>query len=74
MLLTECASFYRYVTKMTTKAEMILKVVMAPHEPPQLYVEDYSKLVGDEEGISTLQTILEMKGLKKSEQQVRIGC
>lgn len=49
---------------------MILKVVMAPHDPPQLYVEDYTKLIGEEEGISMLQTILEMKCLKRAEQQV----
>ena len=45
---------------MTTKAEMILKVVMAPHEPPSLYVEDYIKLVGDEEGITTLQVLTQL--------------
>eukprot|EP00041_Stephanoeca_diplocostata_P000373 m.14441 g.14441 ORF g.14441 m.14441 type:complete len:903 (-) comp10450_c0_seq1:269-2977(-) len=63
------SSYTRYVTKGLTGAEMILKVVMAPHEPPQLYVEDYIKLVGDDEGITQLQKILDMKGLRKSEQQ-----
>lgn len=63
------ASYTRFVDNRMAKTEMILKIVMAPHEPAQLYVEDYLKLVGEEEGISALQKILDMKGLKKAEQQ-----
>ena len=50
------------------KAEMIIKVVMAPHDSPTFYIEDYLKLVGDDDGIAGLQKVLDMKGLKKSEQ------
>ena len=61
------ASYTRFVTKSMMKAEMILKVVMSPHIPPSLYVEDFLKLLGDDEGVSGFQKVLDMKGLKKAE-------
>ena len=42
---------------------------MAPLDPPNLFVEDYIKLVGTEDGLKGFQKTLEMRGLKKSEQQ-----
>ncbi|MEE6469474.1 hypothetical protein FKM82_008644 [Ascaphus truei] len=50
-----------------TRAEMILKVVMAPHEPSVVFVDNYIKLLADC-NTETFQKILEMKGLKRSEQ------
>ena len=38
------ASYTRFVDNRMAKTEMILKIVMAPHEPAQLYVEDYLKV------------------------------
>ena len=61
-------SFTRKVAAGMSKAEMILKVVMAPHDPANLFVEDYLKLVGEDDGLAGFQKILDMKGLKKSEQ------
>ena len=49
------------------KAELILKVVMSPHIPPSLYVEDYMKMLGEDDGIAGFQKVLDMKGLKKAE-------
>ncbi|XP_061219586.1 vacuolar protein sorting-associated protein 53 homolog isoform X3 [Neopsephotus bourkii] len=61
------ASYTKIVVKGMTRAEMILKVVMAPHELPAVFVENYIKLLADF-STDTFQKILDMKGLKRSEQ------
>ncbi|KAM3854779.1 LOW QUALITY PROTEIN: vacuolar protein sorting-associated protein 53 homolog [Vipera latastei] len=61
------ASYTKIVVKGMTRAEMILKVVMAPHEPAVVFVDNYIKLLSDCT-TDTFQKILEMKGLKRSEQ------
>lgn len=37
-------SYTRFLLKGMNKAETIVKVVMSPHEPPKLFVEDYLKV------------------------------
>ncbi|CAN9511588.1 unnamed protein product [Ophioblennius macclurei] len=61
------ASYTKIVVKGMTRAEMILKVVMAPHELPVVFVDNYIKLLADGNP-ETFQKILDMKGLKRSEQ------
>ncbi|XP_005987501.1 vacuolar protein sorting-associated protein 53 homolog [Latimeria chalumnae] len=61
------ASYTKIVVKGMTRAEMILKVVMAPHEPSVVFVDNYIKLLADY-NTETFQKILDMKGLKRSEQ------
>ncbi|XP_069471269.1 vacuolar protein sorting-associated protein 53 homolog [Ambystoma mexicanum] len=61
------ASYTKIVVKGMTRAEMILKVVMAPHEPSIVFVDNYIKLLADC-NTETFQKILDMKGLKRSEQ------
>ncbi|XP_077397974.1 vacuolar protein sorting-associated protein 53 homolog isoform X2 [Festucalex cinctus] len=61
------ASYTKIVVKGMTRAEMILKVVMAPHEPPVVFVDNYIKLLADGNP-ETFQKILDMKGLKRGEQ------
>ncbi|KFP80553.1 Vacuolar protein sorting-associated protein 53, partial [Apaloderma vittatum] len=61
------ASYTKIVVKGMTRAEMILKVVMAPHEPSVVFVDNYIKLLSDCT-TDTFQKILDMKGLKRSEQ------
>ncbi|XP_045693293.1 vacuolar protein sorting-associated protein 53 homolog isoform X1 [Phyllostomus hastatus] len=61
------ASYTKIVVKGMTRAEMILKVVMAPHEPSVVFVDNYIKLLSDC-NTETFQKILDMKGLKRSEQ------
>uniref|UniRef100_A0AAY5EXH4 Vacuolar protein sorting-associated protein 53 homolog n=1 Tax=Electrophorus electricus TaxID=8005 RepID=A0AAY5EXH4_ELEEL len=61
------ASYTKIVVKGMTRAEMILKVVMAPHEPLVVFVDNYIKLLADGNP-ETFQKILDMKGLKRSEQ------
>uniref|UniRef100_A0A674EH52 Vacuolar protein sorting-associated protein 53 homolog n=1 Tax=Salmo trutta TaxID=8032 RepID=A0A674EH52_SALTR len=61
------ASYTKIVVKGMTRAEMILKVVMAPHEPTVVFVDNYIKLLADGNP-ETFQKTLDMKGLKRSEQ------
>ncbi|XP_040192733.1 vacuolar protein sorting-associated protein 53 homolog [Rana temporaria] len=65
------ASYTKIVVKGMTRAEMILKVVMAPHEPSVVFVDNYIKLLADC-NTETFQRILEMKGLKRSEQSAML--
>ncbi|KAF6029071.1 VPS53 [Bugula neritina] len=50
-----------------TRAEMILKVVMSPHDPYQGFVDNCIKLLSDTD-FTEFQKILDMKGLKRGEQ------
>lgn len=59
--------YTKIVVKGMTKAEMILKVVMAPHENAESFVDNYMKLL-PESDITEFQKVLDMKGLKRSEQ------
>ncbi|XP_032119340.1 vacuolar protein sorting-associated protein 53 homolog isoform X4 [Sapajus apella] len=54
------ASYTKIVVKGMTRAEMILKVVMAPHEPLVVFVDNYIKLLTDC-NTETFQKILDMK-------------
>uniref|UniRef100_A0A671KS25 Vacuolar protein sorting-associated protein 53 homolog n=1 Tax=Sinocyclocheilus anshuiensis TaxID=1608454 RepID=A0A671KS25_9TELE len=54
------ASYTKIVVKGMTRAEMILKVVMAPHEPSVVFVDNYIKLLADSNP-ETFQKILDMK-------------
>ncbi|XP_003227928.2 vacuolar protein sorting-associated protein 53 homolog [Anolis carolinensis] len=65
------ASYTKIVVKGMTRAEMILKVVMAPHEPAIVFVDNYIKLLADC-STDTFQKILDMKGLKRSEQSAML--
>ena len=50
-----------------TKAEMVLKIVLAPIEPPLNFVKQFVKLLPDAQ-ISDFQKILDMKNVKKGDQ------
>lgn len=49
-----------------TRAELILKSIMASTESPQAFVENYLRLVTDHE-LDTFRAVIELKGLKKNE-------
>ena len=49
-----------------TRAELILKSIMAPTEPQQGFVENYLRLNPDHD-IETFRMVIEMKGYKKQE-------
>eukprot|EP00800_Vazella_pourtalesii_P019401 TRINITY_DN6566_c0_g1_i1.p1 TRINITY_DN6566_c0_g1~~TRINITY_DN6566_c0_g1_i1.p1 ORF type:complete len:652 (-),score=146.06 TRINITY_DN6566_c0_g1_i1:61-2016(-) len=61
------ASYQSIVTRGFTRIDRILKVTMTPHENSELFIEEYLKLVEEREQ-SEFQKILEMKGLKRTEQ------
>ncbi|ESO10106.1 hypothetical protein HELRODRAFT_72764 [Helobdella robusta] len=63
------ASYTKIVVKGMTRAEMILKVVMSPYEPLNAFVDNYIKLL-PESDTTELQKILDMKGLKRTDQNV----
>ncbi|XP_033106959.1 vacuolar protein sorting-associated protein 53 homolog [Anneissia japonica] len=65
------ASFTKIVVKGMTKAEMILKVVMSPADPSQAFVDNYLKLLDDTD-TSNFQKVLEMKGLKRGDQNIML--
>lgn len=50
------------------KVETVLKTAMSPHEPVEMFIDHYFLLIGDR-NVSNLQRILELKGLKRAEQQ-----
>jgi len=62
------AAFTKVVVKGMTRAEMILKVVMSHAEPPNLFIDQYVRLVQDPDS-SELVKLLDMKGIKRNEQQ-----
>lgn len=49
-----------------TRAELILKSIMASTESPQAFIDNYLRLVTDHE-VDTFRAVVEMKGLKKNE-------
>lgn len=63
------ASFTKVVKGMT-KAELILKAFMSPSEP-KMFTEQYLKLLPDCQ-LSEFYKVLEMKGLKKNEQNIYV--
>jgi len=63
---TAPASYTKTVIKGMTKAEMILKVVLVPHERIDGFIESYIKLLPDSDN-NEFQKILDMKGVKRAE-------
>ncbi|XP_037068256.1 vacuolar protein sorting-associated protein 53 homolog [Pollicipes pollicipes] len=61
------ASYTKIVVKGMTRAEMLLKVVMSPHERPADYVEQYSRLLPESDA-AEFQKVLDMKGVRRTEQ------
>ncbi|XP_055605694.1 vacuolar protein sorting-associated protein 53 homolog [Uranotaenia lowii] len=62
------ASYTKVVIKGMAKAEMVIKVVMQPIYPASLYIEQYLKLL-PESNVTEFHKILEMKSVRKIEQQ-----
>jgi vacuolar protein sorting-associated protein 53 len=60
------STYTKIVVKEMTRAELILKSIMASTESPQAFVENYLRLVTDHE-LDTFRAVIELKGLKKNE-------
>nr|SVE77464.1 EOG090X024P [Daphnia lumholtzi]SVE78094.1 EOG090X024P [Daphnia lumholtzi] len=65
------ASYSKMVVKGMTRAEMILKVVMDASDTNAKYVAHYIRLLPESEP-SEFQKILDMKGVRRSEQQILV--
>ncbi|XP_033212020.1 vacuolar protein sorting-associated protein 53 homolog isoform X2 [Belonocnema kinseyi] len=61
------ATYTKIVVKGMAKAEMILKIVMSPTEIPSAFTDQCKKLLPDLQ-TPEFQKILDMKGLRKTEQ------
>ncbi|RNA01236.1 vacuolar sorting-associated 53 -like protein, partial [Brachionus plicatilis] len=60
------STYTKIVLKEMGRGEMILKSVMTPGEPIVAFVENYLRLVGDNDP-ETFRSVVEMKGYKKSD-------
>jgi len=63
---TAPASYTKAAIKGMSKAEMVLKVVLVPHNIVDSFIESYFKLLPDSNAVE-FQRILEVKGVKKNE-------
>lgn len=61
-------SFVKFVNRGLGKVETILKTAMSPHEPYDMFIDHYFLLISDRH-LGNFQRILELKGLKRTEQQ-----
>ncbi|TPX58681.1 hypothetical protein PhCBS80983_g02968 [Powellomyces hirtus] len=62
------AIYLKIVSKAITKVEQLLKVVLRPYQPVEGIVETYLLLFSDH-SVTNFQKVLELKGLKRAEQQ-----
>jgi hypothetical protein len=61
-------SYTKYVTKHTGQLETMLKVILAPDEPREGFVQNYCLLIGDR-SFTNFQKILDLKGTPRADQQ-----
>ncbi|TXT07188.1 hypothetical protein VHUM_03358 [Vanrija humicola] len=61
-------SYVKYVTKSTGQLETMLKVILAPDDPPEGFVQNYCLLIGDR-SFTNFQKILDIKGTARNDQQ-----
>ncbi|KAG0294641.1 Vacuolar protein sorting-associated protein 53 [Linnemannia gamsii] len=66
-------SFVKFVNRGLGKVETILKTAMSPHEPYDMFIDHYFLLIGDRQ-LGNFQRILELKGLKRTEQQQMVDA
>ncbi|KAK8864473.1 hypothetical protein IAR55_001723 [Kwoniella newhampshirensis] len=61
-------AYTKYVTKNTGQLETMLKVILAPDDPPEGFVQNYCLLIGDR-SFTNFQKILDLKGTPRTDQQ-----
>ncbi|EEB09680.1 GARP complex subunit Vps53 [Schizosaccharomyces japonicus yFS275] len=66
-------AYVRYVSNVCRYVEIFLKTLLTPAHPTEGLVDSYLFLVGDR-SISNFSTILEFKGIGKSEQAGYLSC
>jgi len=62
-------SFLKILNSGVNKIESLLKVIMIPKDPPDALLNNFELLYAENTSYTNLQKILELKGLKRSEQQ-----
>lgn len=62
------ASYTKLVNTGMEKAELIVKIVMSPHDHAEEFVSHYLSIMHGDNDTNNFHKILEMKGLRKSEQ------
>ncbi|KAJ3044469.1 Vacuolar protein sorting-associated protein 53 [Rhizophlyctis rosea] len=67
------STYLKLLNKGVTKVEQLLKVVLRPYEPVEGIVETYLLLFHDY-SVANFQKVLELKGLKRAENQVVIDA
>lgn len=65
------ASYSKTVIKGMTKAEMIIKIVMANVNPQALFIEQYLKLLPDGT-LAEFHKVCDMKGIKRADQAILV--
>lgn len=61
------SGYTRSLTKITTRLEALLKVIVTPVDPAEGFILNYTLLIGDA-SFSNFQKILDLKGTPKAEQ------
>ncbi|RXK37067.1 vacuolar-sorting protein 53 long isoform [Tremella mesenterica] len=61
-------AYTKYVTKNTGQLETMLKVILAPDDPPEGFVQNYCLLIADR-SFSNFQKVLDLKGTPRTNQQ-----
>ncbi|KAI6040208.1 Vps53-like protein [Pisolithus marmoratus] len=61
------SGYTRSLTKIATRLEVLLKVIVTPVDPPEGFILNYTLLIGDA-SFSNFQKILDLKGTPKLEQ------
>ncbi|KAH7888924.1 Vps53-like protein [Phlebopus sp. FC_14] len=61
------SGYTRSLTKITTRLEALLKVIVTPADPPEGFILNYTLLIGDA-SFSNFQKILDLKGTPRMEQ------
>lgn len=65
------STYTKLVAKNMQKAEMLLKCILSPLDPPDALVDNYLLIYADN-NLANFMRVLELKGIKKAEQQVFI--
>lgn len=63
-------NYTKYVISGMKRAELIIKCCMCPTRPHQQFVEQYVKLLPEATAIQEFQKLLDMKSIKRNEQQL----
>ncbi|UJR25480.1 hypothetical protein I4U23_006826 [Adineta vaga] len=61
-------NFTKIVLKGMTRAEMILKVVLTPHESARQFVKTYLQFMNNDGDVGSFQKVLDMKAIRKPDQ------